>query len=216
MHAMTSYFAAPGVVKSLATLMADEIADNKAAVPNYTQWSSGDIDTAQEILTAELTTVNSEQGLNGATDSVKGEDAVKVAYPSALQRKAVDAITRTNPNAFALTEAKYLMKFSCKGPFRGPAAFKERISGKFNGMAGCMVPDGETIDPLRIIVVAEEQLPYSVMHIRTLLDSEYEDGSFSDDGQKYEYVICTSRNLRMMIDNPPRDRRSDDYFFFSI
>lgn len=216
MHAMTSYFAASGVVKSLATLMADEIADNKAAVPNYTQWSSGDIDTAQEILTAELTTVNSEQSLNGATDSVKGEDVVKVAYPSALQRKAVDAITRTNPNAFALTEAKYLMKFSCKGPFRGPAAFKERISGKFNEMTHCMVPDGETLNPLRIIVVAEEQLPYSVMHIRSLIDSEYQDGSFSEDGQKYEYVICTSKDLRQMIDRPPRDVQSDDYLFFTL
>ena len=216
MHAMTSYFAAPGVVKSLAALMAKEIADNKAAVPNYTQWSSDDIDTAQEILTAELATVNSEQGLNGAADSVKGEDAVKTSYPSAQQRKAVDAITRTSPNAFALTEAKYLMKFSCKGPFRGPAAFKKRISGKFNEMAACMVPDGEAIDPLRIIVVAEEQLPYSVMHIRSLLDSEYEDGSFSEDGRMYEYVICTSKNLRQMIDHPPRNIRSDDYLFFML
>lgn len=215
MRAMTSYFASSGAVKSLSDLMADEIADNKASVPKYSQWSADDIKTADAILTQELGGVTSVSELSTAIDSVKGEDAVKAVYPGAQQRKAVDAITATS-SGYALTEAKYLMKFGCKGPFRGPSAFNERISGKFLEMANCMRPDGETVIPLRIIVVSENQLPYSVMHIRALLDSEYQDGAFSADGQKHEYVICTSKNLRQMIDCPPRSARSDDYLFFTI
>ena len=37
-----------------------------------------------------------------------------------------------------------------------------------------------------------------------------------DDGNEYDYVLCSSDRLRQMIDNPPVGTTSPSYFFFTI
>lgn len=37
-----------------------------------------------------------------------------------------------------------------------------------------------------------------------------------DDGNEYDYVLCSSDRLRQMIDNPPVGTTSSGYFFFTI
>ena len=219
MKAMTSYFAVSSDVKSLGVVMTDEMADNKSDLQNYsnTDWPPSDKRMATKLINEETAIVSKLTCLQATVDTVKGETAVAVAYPSAIQQKATDAITKLPNGVLVLSEAKYLMKYAGKGPFRGPKAFKERISGKFNEMADTMLPDGESLAPLRVIVVTEKQLPYSIAHVQALSAAKNPPGSFSEDNQQYDYVLCSSKSLYRLIHNPPVLRVSTcDYHFFTL
>jgi len=218
MRAMTAYIARPGVATTLASLMADEIKDNAENVVNYTEnWTPEDIGKVQPLLAQERNVVSMTDSLSAQVDSAKGESAMVAAYAANGQKKATDIVTQKGCGELALTELKYLVKFASKGPFGGRGSFRERISDKFYEMSRLMESDGESVDPLRIIVVTEEQFPYSVNHVRALVDGGYASGSFSCDGRKHPYVLCTSSSVREMIDKPPVETRDiGKYLFFEI
>ena len=204
MKAMTRHILSPGVARSLSSLLSDEISANARDVRNYVKdWKPYDIDAIQQILSKEQGKVNQLADLRERLDSVKGEEAMRVVYPTAVLHKAADVITiKANTSSLSLIELKYLIKFASKGPFGGCGSFRERISGKFREMERQMIPDGENINPLRVLVVTEEQFPFSVNHIRALMSEDYPPGTFSDDGQAHHYVLCSSSTLPSMLDNP--------------
>jgi len=217
MKSMTAHLSTPANVKTLGDLMSAEIGDNKSALPRYADWSEDDKRVVCLILDGEKDVIKKLAGLSSSADSVKGEDAMKIVYPSANQKKATDAVTKLLNGVLVLSEAKYLMRFGGKGPFGGVGSFRDRVSGKFLEMTRAMVPDGESLSPLRVIVVSDRQLPLSINHVKALLDRKEPDGAYSEDGRAYDYVICSSRSLRMLVDNPHIDRVStDDYFFFTL
>lgn len=217
MKSMTDHFANSPNVRTLCALMTAEIDGNKAALPGYGDWSDADKDIIRPILDDEIAVIDGLTELAASVDSVKGENAMAEAYPTAMQNKATDAITRLNNGMLVLTEAKYLMRFGGKGPFRGMSHFKKRVSGKFLEMANAMLPDHETLASLRVIVTTDQQLPISINHIKSLIDRDDPTGSYSDDGRTYEYVLCSSRSLRKLVDNPTLPHVStDDYLFFTL
>lgn len=217
MKAVTALFSDPSNVRTLADIMKTEICDNRTNVAKYKDWSAIDQRIAVMILNLEADIINQTHELDATQDSLKGEKAMKDAYPSFDEKKATDSITMIADGVLVLTEAKYLYRFGGKGPFGGRGSFKQRISGKFLEMAESMVPDGETISPLRVIVVSEPQLPFSINHVHSLIESNDTSGSYSEDGKEYEYVLCSSKSLRMIVDNPTMPRVStDDYFFFTL
>lgn len=217
MKSMTSYFANSPDVKTLAELMAAEIDDNIKALPRYKDWSDADKGIIRLILDNEVKVINDLSELAASADSVKGEDAMSNVYPRAMQGKATDAITQLPVGVLVLTEAKYLTRFGGKGPFRGMTHFKQRVSGKFLEMATAMLSDQETLSSLRVIVTTDQQLPISVNHINALIERQDPAGSYSDDGKTYEYVLCSSRSLRKIVDNPSMPHVStEDYLFFTL
>ena len=219
MKAMTMFIQRPGNARTLSSLLSDEIAANEREVSNYTNdWYQDDINTIKQILEKENRNITNAVNLGDRSDSVKGEEAMRLVYPAAGSNKATDVITiKSTNNTLSLIEAKYLIKFSCKGPSGGCGSFKQRISGKFLAMENQMIPDKENIDPLRVLVVSEEQFPFSVNHIRALMAEDYPPGTFSDDGKTHEYVLCSSCCLRMILDNPSVVKSDfDNYLFFTI
>ena len=219
MKSMTTYIRRPGIAKSLSTLLLEEINANARDVCNYTNdWQPNDIETIRQKLEKESKNIVKTEELGKWLDSVKGEEAMRVVYPHAGLNKATDVITLKNiSDMLTLIEAKYLIKFACTGPFGGCGSFKARVSGKFLEMENQMMPDEENIDSLRILVVSEEQYPFSVNHIRTLMGENNPPGSFSDDGKTHTYVLCSSSNLRKLLDNPLIAKTNvNSFLFFSI
>ncbi len=218
MKAMTEHISRPDVATSLSLLMSEEISANERDVQKYVHdWLPGDIEKIKPILASEKEYILNSDDLSKKNDSVKGESAMLGVYSAAGENKATDAITLKETGALLLVEAKYLIKLGCKGPFGGMGSFKERVAEKFNAMEKQMIPDGETIEPLRVLVVTEEQLPFSIEHIRMLAAGDYPSDAFSSDGKRHEYVLCSSSSLRMMVDNPPVGKpNAAKYFFFSI
>lgn len=217
MKAMTAYIMTPSNADALETLMAAEIVGNKANLPQYSDWAENDKGIICSILDEEYQVLCSLQNPSCAIDSVKGEEAMKVVYRSNVQGKATDAITRLANGVLVLTEAKYLMRFGGKGPFRGRDSFRQRVSGKFNEMAKKMQLDGENVSPLRVIVTTGRQFPISVNHIQAMVAQDDPVGSYSDDGRAYEYVLCSSESLRQIVNNPMIARAPiGDCFFFTL
>jgi len=216
---MTAYIKNGTFTKSLAVLMAEEIATNATDVCNYgdMDWSPEDKRKIHPILIAETAIIEDTATLSKKTDSVKGEEAMQAVYATSEQKKATDAIVLKDVGTLSLIEAKYLIKFASKGPFGGLGSFKARISQKFDTMAELMAKDGETLEPLRIIVVSEEQLPYSINHVRALVEGAEPSETFSNDGKKHQYVLCSSSSLRIMVDDPPIGiHNAQKYLFFKI
>lgn len=213
---MSAYIATSGVATTLSLLLQSEIDANATSVLNYTHdWTPVDMRNVQPLLAAEKNAIQSAVSLGAKNDSVKGESAMQIAYATRLQQKAVDVITQKGSGSLALIELKYLIKFASMGPFGGRGSFKTRIADKFCSVSNMMEPDGESLDPLRILVVTEEQYPYSVNHVRALLDGEYPVGTFSSDGKSHDYVLCTSVKLRTLLDNPPSKDPSINQYLFS-
>ena len=216
---MTRFIQSPGIGRTLSALLTEEIAANGKDVSNYVNdWQPNDIKTIRQKLEKENGNIANAVDLGEQSDSVKGEDAMRSVYPAAGSNKATDVITLKNTSGMlSLIEVKYLIKFACKGPFGGCGSFKQRISGKFLAMENQMIPDEEEIDPLRVLVVSEEQFPFSVNHIRALMAEDYPPGTFSDDGKTHAYVLCSSVGLRRVLDNPSAINTNDnDYLFFVI
>lgn len=217
MKAMTAYITGSSNAMALGALLAVEIADNKVNVHQYRDWAENDKEVICSILAEEESVLKSSQDLYSPIDSVKGEDAMKAVYSSNVQDKATDAITKMANGVLVLTEAKYLVRFGGRGPFRGRDTFKQRVSGKFNEMARKLLPDGENMSPLRIIVTTDRQFPISINYIRAMMSQNDPVGSYSDDGKAYEYVLCSSKSLRQIVYNPTIARTStEDYFFFTL
>ena len=219
MKSMTTYIRRPGIAKSLLTLLSEEINANARDVCNYTKdWQPNDIETIRQKLATENESIANAGDLDKWLDSVKGEEAMRVVYPCAGSIKATDVITlKSVSGTLSLIEAKYLIKFACTGPFGGCGSFKKRVSGKFLEMENQMIPDNEDIDSLRVLVVSEEQYPFSVNHIRALMSENNPPGTFSDDGKTHTYVLCSSCNLRKLLDNPLIAKTySNSFLFFSI
>lgn len=215
MKLMTVYFSSTPNIKTLSELMTAEILGNKVSLSNNSDWSDSDKKIISIILDDEKSIIDKEPNLANLTDSLKGEQAMAVVYPATTQKKAADAITRLSTGALVLTEAKYLIRYGGKGPFGGRSSFKNRISGKFLEMERTMRPDDEKLSPLRVLVVSERQLPISINHVKSLVDSNDSPGSYSEDGNCYEYVLCSSKCLRMIVNNPniPRVSTGEYYFF---
>ena len=216
---MTEFINCPGNARTLSSLLSDEIVTNEREVSNYVNdWQPDDIKRIKQILEKENEAITNAADLSKQSDSVKGEEAMRQVYPDTGSKKATDVITlKSQTGTLSLIEVKYLMKFACKGPFGGCGSFKERISGKFLDMECQMIPDEESIDPLRVLVVSEEQFPFSVNHIRSLMAEDYPPGTFSDDGKTHTYVLCSSCNLRTVLDNPCRVNTDvNNYLFFTI
>ena len=216
MQRMSSHFSvAP--LQSLKDLMAFEIADNQEQVKHYTDWSDEDKKRIAPILDSELHELEHCLTLTHTIDSLKGETAMRKVYPSVQQEKATDAITRLPNGTLVLTEAKYLLRYGGMGPFGGISSFRKRISSKFLEMDKTMLADGEVIAPLRVIVVTQEQLPFSISHIEALVSAEHPRGVYSEDGKVYDYVICSSKSLRAIVDHPiPNRSFTDDCHFFQL
>lgn len=216
MKAMTNHIQSTGTAMALGVIMSNEIMCNKSEVSINPDWSNEETEAVAQVMDAELAVLQTSVDLYGRNDSVKGENAMQTVYPK-YAGKATDAITLCDDGALALSEAKYLIKVGGRGPFGGPASFKNRVSGKFNDMKNSLAGDGESTSPLRIVVVTEEQLPLSIIHVRGLLNADYPHGSFSSDGSQHDYVLCSSRGLNAIIRNPAAARRkSQDYLFFRI
>ena len=218
MKAMTSHIQASGVASEIGMLMQEEISANKLEASSNPQWSDPDRSAAFCTMDAESARISAMADLYLRKDSVKGEDAMVAAYHG-YAGKAVDVITLHIRGDLVLMEAKYLIRLGGRGPFGGPASFKSRVSGKFNDMAIVMGADGESIRQLRIIVVTEAQLPFSIAHIRGLLNASasYPPGSFSSDLNQYNYVLCSSSSLRAIVNGVAvNKRKSQDYLFFRI
>ena len=216
MKAMTAHICATGNASELGTLMREEIATNKQEASANPQWSVADRDAAFFAMDAESSRIDTLPNLYSSRDSVKGETAMEAVYPE-YSGKAVDAITLHDGGDLVLMEAKYLIRVGGRGPFGGPASFKSRVSEKFNEMAVKLVADNEMVRQLRIVVVTDAQLPFSINHIHKLLNAGYPPGSFSSDCNRYNYVLCSSSSLRMMVDGVARGKKNtQDYLFFTI
>lgn len=218
MKAMTAHIQSSGDALEIGTLMRDEIAANKREVTANPQWSESDRKAAFLAMDTESTRILSTASLYSHKDSVKGENAMAAAYRGYMA-KAVDVITLHGSGELVLMEAKYLIRLGGRGPFGGPSSFKSRVSDKFSDVAGVMRADGERIKQLRIIVVTDEQLPFSTAHIHGLLNASpsYPPGSFSSDGNQYDYVLCSSSNLRTIIDGAAVNKQKlQDCLFFTL
>ena len=216
MKSMTTHINTIGVALELGRLLCDEIATNKREVSANPQWSPADRNTVFLAMDAESTRISLNKNLYSSKDSVKGETAMSAVYLG-YSGKAVDIITLHAGADLVLMEAKYLIRVGGCGPFGGPASFKSRVSGKFNDMIAKMCPDGEIIRQLRIVVVTDEQLPFSIAHIRGLLNAGYPPGSFSSDYNQYNYVLCSSSTLLTIVNGSPIDKlKSEDYLFFTL
>ena len=220
MKSMTAYIQNGTFTKKLAILMSDEIRANAQDVNNYSDmdWSPDDKKKIQSILMEEIKLIENTADLYEKNDSVKGEDAMQAVYSSGgQQKKATDAIVLRGMGTLTLVEAKYLIKYASKGPLGGYGSFRIRISQKFDTMIDTLTTDGEIVEPLRVIVVTEEQLPYSINYVRSLVDCDYSAKTFSSDGKKHLYVLCSSSSLRIMVDNPPIGiPNAQKYLFFKI
>lgn len=214
MKRMSSYIAGTGNAIHLAALCTAEIDDHLEKLPAYgnQDWPDSEKQRIALILEKEASCIVSCTQLSATIDSVKGESAMQEVY--AYQKKASDIITLHN--CLVLIELKYLIKVGGVGPFGGPSSFKKRVSDKFLEMGVVLVEDAEQVHPLRIIVTSEEQYPYSLAHIHGLIDSEFPPGSFSSDNQQYEYVLCSSKSLRSVVDTSVALPVGNDVFAFKL
>lgn len=213
---MCAHIAAHGI--QLPQVLLDEMAANMAAVDGYSEsdWPPCEKAKIKNVISAECAIVNDMLTRDKAADSVNGDLAMPSVY-STYSGKTTDVITKRCDFALVLSEAKYLIKVGGVGPFGGPASFRERVSDKFHAMLQEFAKDGEMVDPLRIIIETEEQLPYSIQLASNLVNGEYDSvNAFSKDGLKHRYVLCSSKDLRRMIENPPVGTVSEDYFFFTL
>lgn len=215
MKLMTAHFSTSPNVKTLGELMTAEILVNKTSLSNNSDWADFDKKIISIILGDEISSIENTENLANPVDSLKGERTMAEVYPSVTQKKAADAITRLPTGVLTLTEAKYLIRYGGKGPFGGRSSFKKRISDKFLEMERTMLPDGENLSQLRVLVVSERQLPISINHVKTLVSSNDSPGSYSTDGKTYKYVLCSSKCLRMIMNSPkiPRVSTGDCYYF---
>lgn len=217
-RAMSARFCVTGVRKTLQRLVVDELSANVGQVRRYgtSDWSESEKDALISVLNEEADRVGSIGALAIRDDSVNGDDEMPIAYSGYGDQK-VDVVTQLASGRLVLSEAKFVVKIDGLGPFGGPGSFRSRISDKFLDVYKTLEADGEAVDAIRIIVVTKEQLQLSIAHVHGLLDGGYPSGTFSSDRRQYDYVLCTSANLRDVIDNPPRAPvDTQDYFFFSI
>lgn len=214
MKRMSSYIAGVGNAKCLAALCIAEIDDHLEKLPAYgnQDWPDGEKQRIVFILRKEVATITQCARFSGVIDSVKGEAAMQEVY--AYRKKAVDVITLHD--CLVLTELKYLTKVGGVGPFRGPCSFKKRVSDKFLEMGVALAEDAEQVRPLRIIVTSEEQYPYFFAQIHGLIDSGFPAGSFSSDNRQYEYVLCSSKFLRSVVDARNVLSLDGDIFVFNL
>ncbi len=213
---MSAHIAAHGT--QLPQVLLDEMAKNVESVDRYSvrDWPPDEKEKVKNVISAECEIVNGMLTHDMSRDSVHGDSAMPSVY-SGYSGKKMDVITRRGDLTLVLSEAKYLIKVGGVGPFGGPSGFRERVSDKFHEMQQALEDDGEMVDPLRIIVETEEQLPYSIQSVSNLVNGEYDNANaFSTDGQKHRYVLCSSKDLRLMIENPPVGTVSEDYFFFTL
>lgn len=217
MREMTAHIRSLSCTTTLGEVLRAEITLNKQEVANNPEWNEKDRKMVVWAMNAEAKTIATHLDLHGEKDSVKGESAMKIAYPS-YRGKATDAITLRNDGKIVLAEAKYLIKFGGCGPFGGPSSFKNRVADKFKDMAMVMAPDGESIETLRIIVVTEAQLHVSMSHIHKLRNANYPAGAFSGDGRRHAYVLCSSASIRTLVDNGinSQTRTFPDCLFFNL
>lgn len=213
---MSAHIVAHGTL--LPQVLLDEMAENVDKVNRYSDndWPPDEKEKVKNVISAEREIVNGMLTYDMSADSVHGDFVMPSVY-SGYSGKKTDVITKRGDLALVLSEAKYLIKVGGVGPFGGPAGFRERVSDKFHEIQQALAEDGETVDPLRIIIETEEQLPYSIQSVSNLVNGEYDNANaFSTDGQKHRYVLCSSKNLRRMIEDPPVGTVSEDYFFFTL
>ena len=216
MRSMSAHIAAQA--KSLPDILLKEMDANMSAVEAYPEkdWPRPEKERVKEVVGIERELVRNLMVKDETCDSVNGDLSMPTVYPG-YSAKTTDVITGRTDSVLVLSEIKYLIKVGGVGPFGGPSGFRSRIADKFCEMQAELQKDGESVDPLRIIVETEEQLPHSILCVNDLINGEYDNAdAFSSDSQPHHYVLCSSRNLRQMIENPPIGSISDDYFFFTL
>lgn len=213
MKAMSTYIAS-GAATDAVSLANRELSDNIREVKTR-KWTHGDILLCLQALNRE-SQILAATGSAWPNDSVKGEDAMRAVY-APYSGKAADIITLGAAGDMKIAELKYALKVGGSGPFRCARTFREIVSDKFLEMAAMLTPDGETIDMLRVIVVSEIQLPFAVARVRSIQGMRQPPGLYSSDGKQYDYVLCSSKSLQMMLHNRPQSRFvSLDCLFFKL
>ena len=216
MKQMTSFIHTSGTAKTIGILAIDELQNNIKEVNRRSNWSSSERKWCLAALNHEHVLVNTLTGsMFSAVDSIHGDKEMTKVYTS-YQGRFSDVVTLPASNVLVLSEMKYAIKFGGLGMFRAGKSFREMVSDKFLDMNAALSADGERVNPLRILVVNKQQLPFSMARVQLILCSTHAKGAYSSDGCEYDYVICASDRLRQMIDNPPFGTRSPDYLFFRI
>lgn len=195
MKAMSAYITTYAATDIVSLLQA-EIADNSTQV-SARNWTASETTQCLRALNVDA------QNLSGIPappyrNSAKGEIAMKAAY-SKYGGKAVDIITLKSNGHLCLSELKLAVKIGGVGPFRSPDTFRRTVSDKFFDMSSTLLPDGETIAPLRILSVCSVQWPFAVSRIQSLLATNPPAGLYSSDGRKHDYLLCSSMSLPSVV-----------------
>ena len=215
MRAMSSHILAPGTAQTVGALASAELSRNIGEVGSRTNWSPSERSICIMALGIETALCRATPALVSRCDSIRGDDDMTHVYPTYCGQ-LTDVVSLDASSVLKLSEMKYAIKVGGVGMFRNARTFQHMVSNKFLDMGAALSSDGEAVSALRILVVNRQQLPFSIARIRSILGGTRKKGSFSRDGNEYDYVLCSSDYLRQMIDNPPVGTTSSSYFFFTI
>lgn len=213
MGKMIDYIHNPSVAMRLKELLLAEMEHNSREITKRTDWCSGDREKCLHAISGEQKRIGNASFSN-AKNSVKGESAVKNCYPN-TSVKAPDIITLKIGNDLQLIELKYAQKIGNTGMFSSEN-FIKKISDKFLKTIALMTD--ESVTPLRIIIVLEEQLQVCIARLReaTLEQNASAESSYSSDGRKYKYCLCTGKDLQKIVDEAPNITEVDDAYIFDL
>lgn len=213
MNLMTNHILQPQAPNAFAKLLRDELSENARAVLGRADWSNDEILRCQDAIDNTIAKIHVSP--NATKDSVKGEEAMGNVY--GYGNKASDIITLHGSGVLKLSECKCAIKIGGMGPFRSPQAFCRSVSDKFYHMGIKLLSDGESISPVRVIIVNDQQFDFSVAHIQALMQDNYPQGSFSCDGTQYDYVLCSASTAEHLVCDLNWSGEQDDrHWFFSL
>lgn len=213
MKAMTAHIVQGRAGDTVENVLRDELSRAGNEVLSRGDWKNSEIFLCDKAIDEEIAAQVRPSGMS--FDSVKGEDDMRLVYVYA--KKASDMITLLPNQSLAFTECKYAIKIGGTGPFGSADAFKRDVSKKFRDMEKKLAQDHEVISSLRVLVVNDRQLPFSISHVQALQAAKLPAGSFSPDNRVHQYVLCSTNTVRTMLMNPPQSQGvSPDFYFFAI
>lgn len=213
MGRVVSYICNSGLADSVGNLLVLEFNRNIADVRRNTgighNYSPSDAADTIRILNAEMaaTCLYSCQ----QKDSIPGETTIPALFQNSF--KCVDLATYRN-GLSVLSECKVAMKRTGFGPFFDENTFVADLAEKFDEVESRMTSDGDTVFGKRLVVVAAAAFDRVTQLIDELVLMRLPPGSFSTDGVRHDYVVCSPAALDSVISgNPPPSPLRDVYAF---
>lgn len=215
MGRVVDYICNSGLADSVGNLLVAEFNRNMAEVRQNTgighNYSRSDAADTIRILNTEMmaTCLYSCR----QKDSIPGETTIPALFQNSF--KCVDLATYRNGQS-VLSECKVAMKRTGFGPFFDENTFVSDIAEKFDEVESRMTSDGDVVHGKRLVVVSAAAFDRVTQLIDGLVLMRLPPGSFSTDGARHEYVLCSPAALESVINGYPVPFPLRDVYQFTL